>query len=732
MRVAIIALVLTLLSLVCGPVRGAEVDSSDEAVKEAIDRGVAFLLEAQNEDGSWGGVRNATFISRFANPATYRCWQVATTALAVQALLETGRGPDAESAVDRGLDYLVVHGDLKRPAEWDVDNVWGLVYGLEALAQALKHPRYQNSDKTIALRAGAETMIAGLARYISPRGGWGYYAGPNSAWRPEWATSFTTAVGVIALVDAKEAGLEVPDKVLNAAVRLVEHCRLPNGAYSYSADAIPRHLYLESVDQVKGSLGRIQVCNYALHRAGGDLPEGAMEKGIEQFFLHHKFLDVGRNKPIPHEAYYAVAAYFYLFGQYYAALVIEALPEETRGEYALKLRPEVLKCQQKDGSFWDFWIASMTKPYGTAFSVMALARTLEKDPMDRLADMLEAHRIRYDLPGVNLGFVLPDGQEGAVAVGYSDLESEIPLAAIDRLLAGSIGKTYVSAVALQLAGEGKLDLDAKIIQYLGEEEWFQRLPNGPDITVRMLMNHTSGIQEHVHLPTFGESVAKDKDRVWKPAEILEYILDSEPLFPPGEGWSYADTNYIVLGVILEKITGSTYYDELQRRVLTPLGLKDTVPSDNRAIPRLAPGYAKRPSPFLNEGKTMRDGKLVLNPQVEWTGGGLATTALDLARWARLVYRGEAFPEALMGQLLEGVPATTGEGDRYGLGVQIWTGRHGTCIGHGGWFPGYLSLMAYYPDHNLAVAVQMNTDGLPKAGPGMRGIIDDAAQILMGD
>jgi hypothetical protein len=355
----------------------AKLDTSDAAVREAVEGGLAFLLESQNENGSWGGVRNATFTSGFANPATYHCWTVGTTGLATLAMLQLGSGEEAAAAVERGLDFLIANAVLTRPAEWDVDNVWGLVYGLDTLAKALVHPRYLDTDRGQTLRAAAETMIEGLAKYVSPRGGWGYYANPNANWQPEWATSFTTAVGVVALVNAREAGLEVPDKLLAATVRSVERCRQPNGAYTYSVNAFPRHLTLESINQVKGSLGRIQVGNYALYRAGAELPEGAMEEGIEQFFKHHKFLDAGRNKPIPHEAYYAVAAYFYLFGHYYAAAVIDTLPEEQRTQYGRLLRHEILKCRQKDGSFWDFWIASSTKPYGTAFSIMALAQTIE-------------------------------------------------------------------------------------------------------------------------------------------------------------------------------------------------------------------------------------------------------------------------------------------------------------------------------------------------------------------
>jgi len=359
------------------PVERAPAYPSGAEVREAIDKGVDFLLDSQRDDGSWGGVKNATFTSGFANPATYHCWTVGTTGLATLALMEVG-GDDAKvrAAIERGLEFLIANADLKRPAEWDVDNNWGLVYGLNTLARALRDPRFEESPVREKIREGAMTMLEGLYKYQSPRGGWGYYANPSAAWRPDWATSFMTAVGVIALLEAREAGLPVDDKVLRAGVRAILRCRQPNGAYLYSVDAAPRHLRMESINQVKGSLGRIQVCNYALLRAGEEIPPEDLQRGVEEFFRHHKFLHVARNKPIPHEAYYANAAYFYLFGHYYAAHAISELPEGASAQWKKKLREPLLESQQKDGSIWDFWIAGTTKPYGTSFGIMALARTL--------------------------------------------------------------------------------------------------------------------------------------------------------------------------------------------------------------------------------------------------------------------------------------------------------------------------------------------------------------------
>jgi hypothetical protein len=153
-------------------------------------------------------------------------------------------------------------------------------------------------------------------------------------------------------------------------------------------------------------------------------------------------------------------------------------------------------------------------------------------------------------PGATIGFVLPDGRSGSVSVGFADVENKIPLKPTDRMLAGSIGKTYVSAAMLQIVQEGKVDLDARIERWFGGDVWCTRLPNAKDITLRMLMNHSSGIPEHVLNKAFITEMKKDPDRIWKPEELIAYILDAKPLFPAGQGWSYADTNYILAGLIV--------------------------------------------------------------------------------------------------------------------------------------------------------------------------------------
>ncbi|HQR32519.1 MAG TPA: serine hydrolase domain-containing protein [Blastocatellia bacterium] len=359
--------------------------------------------------------------------------------------------------------------------------------------------------------------------------------------------------------------------------------------------------------------------------------------------------------------------------------------------------------------------------------------------VDNVAELARKIQLRFlelrkesDFPGANIGIVWGNDRAMSVSVGFSDLENEKALKPTDRMLAGSIGKTYVSAVTLQLVEEGKLELDDKIEKWLGKEPWFDRLPNARTITLRMLMNHTSGIPEHVQEKAFAKAMLDQPDKVWKPEELVAYILDRKPLFEAGKGWSYADTNYIVVGMIFERVSGKTVYGEVQRRILDKLKLKETLPSDSRTIAGLIPGYSQIGSPFGFEGRTIIEGKFIVNPQMEWCGGGFASTAQDLARWAKFLYEGKVLDRPSMKDLLDAVPAKTGRGDKYGLGVQVRESQWGISYGHGGWFPGYLSEMEYFPQYKAAIAVQLNTDDIRnKLKRRPRAFVAEVASLVFG-
>ncbi|MBX3118838.1 MAG: beta-lactamase family protein [Fimbriimonadaceae bacterium] len=351
----------------------------------------------------------------------------------------------------------------------------------------------------------------------------------------------------------------------------------------------------------------------------------------------------------------------------------------------------------------------------------ALSQTSTDSPQQPLEPTIEKVRARLldlykeaDMPGISVAFVLEDGRSGAASAGYASLETKAGLQPLDRMLSGSVGKTFVSAIALQLVAERKLNLNDKLSKHLGSEIWFKRLPNSGSITLKSLMNHTSGIPEHVLMPEFIATLKGNSDKVWKPADLVMFVLGKDPLFEVGKGWSYADTNYVLLGMAIEKVTKEPLFDLIATRLLEPLALTDTAHANSARINGLVPGYAGRNNPFVPAGSVLTDGKLPFNPQMEYAGGGLVTTPADLARWAKFLYEGKTFPPKLMKDLLTTVHANGRiEGD-YGLGVEVRNSTWGKTWGHDGWFPGYLSSVIYLPDKKVSIAVQINTDDMRAA------------------
>ena len=198
----------------------------------------------------------------------------------------------------------------------------------------------------------------------------------------------------------------------------------------------------------------------------------------------------------------------------------------------------------------------------------------------RLQATLDSIHASGRFPGITAGVVLGDGTAFGLASGFADTSLRIRMTPADRLLQGSVGKTYVAAVALQLVHEGKIALDEKVATYLGTEPWYARLANGADVTVRQLMNHTSGIVRYEFKPEFTRDLTANPSKSWQPRELIAYLLDTPAPFAAGQGWEYSDSNYILLGMIIERVTGNSYYSEMQRRLLRPLGLRNTVPSDS--------------------------------------------------------------------------------------------------------------------------------------------------------
>jgi D-alanyl-D-alanine carboxypeptidase len=325
----------------------------------------------------------------------------------------------------------------------------------------------------------------------------------------------------------------------------------------------------------------------------------------------------------------------------------------------------------------------------------------------KLKALVDSLRIAGNFPGLSVAVCNNEGNTFAVVSGYADKEKNILLKSSDRLLQGSVGKTYAAAIALRLIKEGKINLDEKVSAYLGHYGWYNRIPNAADITVKTIMNHTSGVMRYEFKEQFTKDLTANPDKAWLPEDLLQYILDEKASFTAGEGWEYSDTNFILLGMVIEKITGKKYYDLLKQEILVPLKLNNTLPSDSRKLKGLAQGYAGEQNAFGGKDKVISDdGLFIINPQFEWTGGGIYSSTEDLAKWGKTLYEGKLVDTALM--LSAAVPAKLGRDVKYGLGVIVRQTPMGVAYGHSGFFPGYLTEMYYFPQHKICVAVQANS------------------------
>jgi D-alanyl-D-alanine carboxypeptidase len=370
-----------------------------------------------------------------------------------------------------------------------------------------------------------------------------------------------------------------------------------------------------------------------------------------------------------------------------------------------------------------FLAAALATPVSLTAQDIARLRT---DLQSQLTDILAATQV----PGATFGVALPDGSSFAVAAGRADTAAGQAMPADGRMLTGSTGKTFFAALAMQLVGEGRLELDAPIARYLGDEPWYDSLPNAPDVTVRMLMNHTSGIVRYELNPAFLEDITADPYREWTIRDRVRYVFPLEPPFAAGQGWTYSDTNYIILAAIMQGVVGDDIYGAIRRRVLEPLELQNTVPSDRPEVPGLVQGYAGVENPFGGFDATIEDGRLGLNPQFEFAGGGYASTAEDLARWVKFIHEGEAFDPGLLDEARDGVPARLGPGARYGLGVIMLELPAGTAWGHSGFMPGYRTEMYYFPEHRFAVALEINSTARGSLTRSLGGILNELAETVV--
>jgi hypothetical protein len=340
--------------------------------QEAHDRGVAFLVGAQNDDGSWGSFASARPGEIYLdNLSSHRAFRDATSALCLMALQEpSATDARAAKALERGVDFLLAAPPTGRASGGTFYDTWAHTYLVQAFSRLHGDERFVSRRQQIAALVNRELGL--LEQRQGLEGGWGYYdfnytlASPSG----DMSTSFNTAAVLIALDDARRAGFDVKPEVVSSGLQCLERLRLPSGAYVYGTYAQMRPQ--AGYNLVKGSLGRSQSCNLALWLHQREISPPQLREGLANLRDEHHFIEIGKGRPYPHEAWYFTAGYYFMFGHYYASGVVTQLEGSDRTEFARWLQETMVRLQDPDGSWFDFPLYGYHKCYGTAFGLLAL------------------------------------------------------------------------------------------------------------------------------------------------------------------------------------------------------------------------------------------------------------------------------------------------------------------------------------------------------------------------
>ncbi|MFF5784271.1 serine hydrolase domain-containing protein [Streptomyces sp. NPDC012693] len=283
----------------------------------------------------------------------------------------------------------------------------------------------------------------------------------------------------------------------------------------------------------------------------------------------------------------------------------------------------------------------------------------------------------------------------------------------DRFRVGSITKTFAATVLLQLQAEGRLDLDDRVEKYLPGVV----RGNGHDgrkITVRQLLNHTSGIYSYTEDPAFQERVfgpgfLEHRYDTWSPRQLVGVAMAHQPEFAPGDGWKYSNTNYVLAGMVIEKITGRPYGKAVENRIIKPLKLRATsVPGTRVTMPQPSSRAYSTLSP--TPGAPVHD-VTELNPSLALAAGEMISDSNDLQTFYRALLKGRLLPKAGMRELTATVAVDPGFPQfRYGLGISWQKLSCGTEIwGHGGGIHGSVSEAYTTRDGRHSLAANFNAD-----------------------
>ncbi|MDG3003193.1 serine hydrolase domain-containing protein [Paludisphaera mucosa] len=297
------------------------------------------------------------------------------------------------------------------------------------------------------------------------------------------------------------------------------------------------------------------------------------------------------------------------------------------------------------------------------------------------------------VPGVSIAVV----REGRVVLskGYGLANVELSAPATERTVyqLASVTKMFTATAILMLVKDGKLALDDKLPERLGD------LPAAWDkVTIRNLLNHTSGIKSYTAVADFAKTMRKDYTR----REILDLVAKDPLQFPSGEKFEYSNTGYFLLGMIIEKVAGKPYGEFMSERIFRPLGMTETRVNDLREIvPNRAQGYEW-------DGKTLKNGEYV-SPTQPFAAGMLVSTVRDLVKWDAALASHALLDEASLQQMW--TPATLGKGGEagYGFGWEVSKEDGHRVVLHGGGIPGFSTQLSRYLDDKLTVIVLTNSE-----------------------
>ncbi|WP_276313958.1 serine hydrolase domain-containing protein [Nocardia huaxiensis] len=338
--------------------------------------------------------------------------------------------------------------------------------------------------------------------------------------------------------------------------------------------------------------------------------------------------------------------------------------------------------------------------------------------------------VRAGFPGIQ---VVIDGPKGhrTLSAGVGDLGTGAPIPEHSQVRIGSNTKTFVATVLMQLVAEGKVQLDAPVETYLPGVI----TGNGNDgnrITVRQLLQHTSGLPEYLIVGDPGYAPDPNSPRVepgseqarlvhYTPAELVRSALTLPPQFEPGAKSVYTNTNYILLGMLIERVTGRAYIDEIQTRILTPLGLRDTYSPGSRET------GIRGPHP---RGYHEIDGKRVdyTEMDVSWAdaAGDMIATPADLNTFFKALLDGKLVPAAQLAEMKKTVPFDRMPGDDYGLALIRHTTSCGTEVwGHGGSIMGFGTRNSVAPDGTAVVVTVNQLQGTEESSTIVQQVLDAA-------